>query len=93
MRFAVIRIVDNTVQNVIVAPPNFHSPVGHFLLQTDRGQSGDFWDGNDFITPDLPPPSRFDILIDKLANDRLTLPETHELMRLERNIPEPSLAF
>ena len=67
-------------------PVEWAVPAGTELVDWVDGASiGDIWDGIRYVKPAPAPRTRRDILLDKLKDDSLTLPELRELLRLERS--------
>ena len=87
-RTALVETATGKVVNVIELEPgaDWQPPEDHQVEAGTTAGIGDTWDGQKFIRPPEPepePPSRRDILLDKLkASDVLTAAETAEALAL-----------
>ena len=84
-RFAVVNPATSIVVNVIDADVGFSIP-GKALVESDTANPGDFFDGTNFITPPVPPPTRLEELVERLLDPTppgITLVEIIELLQLE----------
>lgn len=90
-RKALVEDSTGLVVNVIEIEDSSNWPIpnGHFLIvATDKGGTGDTWNGSDFIIPEPEPldPSdiRLNVLEDKARKDQtMTIAELREMYKLK----------
>jgi hypothetical protein len=75
MRYALIKILDGLVENVIELsnPADWNVPNGYQLLSSETASVGDTWNGEEFIKPE---PSPEDITAQKKAQAQGLLNQT-----------------